>query len=181
MTYRLDYHNSLLYGINWYSMSQLKRCRNNVPCIMSLPQKYNHITPVLEELNWLPFEQIINFKILLLACTAQYGMAPLHLSSLLSPYTPGKPQRSDGKHLLTSRQRLEVFVKCCSAHAAPSLWNILPISTNYSQSIDTFKSSPKTHLFNGAYPQCDLPFYHIVCILRHLVSYVRLSDTIRPF
>ena len=152
VTSRLDYCNSLLYGINGYLVSQLQRCQNNAARIVSLRRKYDHITPVLEDLHWLPVEYRINYKILLLAYKAQHGMAPPYLSSLLSPYKPGRSLRSEGKHLLTTpRYRLEGFGKRCFAHAAPSLWNALPITIKCAQSIDIFKSNLKTHLFNIAY------------------------------
>ena len=67
VTSRLDCCNSLLYGINGYLMSQLQRCQNNAARIVSLRRKYDHITPVLEDLHWLPVEYRINYKILLLA------------------------------------------------------------------------------------------------------------------
>ena len=152
VTSRLDYCNSLLYGINGYLVSQIQRCQNNAARIVSFRRKYDHITPVLKDLHWLPVEYRMNYKILLLAYKAQHGMAPPYLSSLLSPYKPGRSLRSEGKHLLTTpRYRLEGFGKRCFAHAAPSLWNTLPISINCTQSIDIFKSNLKTHLFNIAY------------------------------
>ena len=107
---RLDYCSSLLYGINGYLVSQLQRCQNNAARIVSLRRKYDHITPVLKDLHWLPVEYRTNYKIVLLAYKAQHGMAPPYLSSLLSPYKPGRSLRSEGKHLLTTpRYRLEGF------------------------------------------------------------------------
>ena len=152
VTSRLYYGNSLLYGINGYLVSQLQRCQNIAASIVSLGQKYDHITQVLKDLHWLPVKHRINYKILLLAYKAQHGMAPPYLSSLLSPYKPGRSLRSEGKHLLTTpRYHLEGFGKRCFAHAAPSLWKTLPISIKCAQSIDTFKSCLNTHLFNVAY------------------------------
>ena len=148
VTSRLDYCNSLLYGINGYLVSQLQRCQNNAARIVSLRRKNDHIAPELNDLHWLPVEYRINYKIPLLAYKAQHGMAPPYLSSLLSPYKPGRSLRSEGKHLLTtSRYRLEGFGKRCFALATPSLWNTLPISIKCAQSIDIFKSNLKRHLF----------------------------------
>ena len=128
----LNYCNSLLCGINGYFVSQLQRCQNNAARIVSLRWKYDHITPVLKDLHWLPVEYRMNYKILLLAYKAQHGMAPPYLSSLLLPYKPGRSLRSEGNHLLTTPcYRLEGFGKRCFAHAAPSLWNTLPISIKF--------------------------------------------------
>ena len=46
-------------------------------------KKYDHITPVLINLHWLPVRYIINFKILLLTFKALYGMAPSYISELI--------------------------------------------------------------------------------------------------
>ena len=89
MTSRLDYCNSLLYCIYGYSVSQLQRCQNDAA------RKYDHITPVLKELHWLPVEQRIDYKILLLTYEAPHGLAPLCMSSLLSPYKPRRQLRSE--------------------------------------------------------------------------------------
>ena len=152
VTSRLDYCKNLLYGINGYLVSQLQSCQNNAARIVSLRRKYDHITPVLKDLHWLPVEYRTNYKILLLAYKAQHGMAPPYLSSLLSPYKPERSLRSEGKHLLTTPcYRLEGFGKRYFEHAAPSLWNTLPISIKCAQSIDIFKSNLKTHLFNITY------------------------------
>ena len=148
VTFRLDNCSSLLYGINGYLASQLQLCQNNAARIVSLRPKYYHITPVLKELHLLPVEQGISYKILLLAYKAPHDTALPYLSSLLSPYKLGRPLRSEGRHLLTTpRYRLEGFGKRCLAHVTPSLWNMLHISI---KSIDTFKSSLDTHLFNVA-------------------------------
>ena len=110
MTSRFDYCNSILHGINGHIVSQLQRCQNNAVLILFLWRKYDHTTPVLKELPWLPVEQGINYKILLLAYKAQHGMASPYLLSLLSPYNRGRPLRSEGKHLLTTSPLIARFV-----------------------------------------------------------------------
>ena len=110
------------------------------------------ITPVLKDLHWLPVEQRIEYKVLLLTYKALHGKAPAHISQLLSPYTPTRPFRSENKNLpRVPRCRLEGFGRHCFAFAAPSIWNPLPTPVKRASSIDTFKSSLKTHLFNIAF------------------------------
>ena len=43
------------------------------------------ITPILKELHWLPVEQCIILKILLIVFKALDNLAPIHISSLISP------------------------------------------------------------------------------------------------
>ena len=180
VTSRFDYCNSLLYGINGYLVSQPQSCQNNAARIVSLRRKYDHITPVLTDLHWLPGEHRISYKILLMAYKAQHGMAPPYLSSLLSPYKPGRSLRSEGKHLLaTPRYRLEGFGKRSFAHAAPSLWNTLPISIKLPSPLTLSRAAWRhiclmSHIHNAAWH-----LYHIVCISP--ASVWCLSDIISAF
>ena len=91
---------------------------------------------------------------------ALHGKAPAYISQLLSLYTPTRPLRSENKNLLrVPRCRLEGFGRRCFAYAAPSLWNPPPTPVKCASSIDTFKSSLKTYLFNVAYPSIHWLLY----------------------
>ena len=83
VTSRLDYGNSLLYGIDGASLDKLQRLQNTAARIVSLTKKYDHITPVLKQLHWLPVRLRIKFKIILLAFKALNDLAPSYLKSLL--------------------------------------------------------------------------------------------------
>ena len=56
-------------------------------------------------------------------------------------------------------QTLPNFGRSCFAYATPSLWNPLPTPVKRASSIDTFKSSLKTYLFNVAYPSIHWLLY----------------------
>ena len=62
-----DYCNGLLCGIPEKLICKLQRVKNNADRVVTLTKKYDHITPVLKELHWLPVRKRIEFKILLLA------------------------------------------------------------------------------------------------------------------
>ena len=50
--------------------------------------KYEHISPLLMELRWLPIEQRVEFKILLYVFKIVNDMAPSYLQDLLELYRP---------------------------------------------------------------------------------------------
>ena len=76
ITSRLDYCKHLLYCAKGYNRSQLQLCQNNAARMLSLRHKFDHITPVLKDLHWLPVEQRIEYKVLLLTYKALHGKAP---------------------------------------------------------------------------------------------------------
>src|SRR6056300_671167 len=152
VTSRLDYRNSLLYGVHECLLNQLQRCQNNAARVVTLTRKYNHITPVLFDLHWLPVRYRITFKILLLTYKSLNGLSPAYLSDLLKPYKPCRALRSSDNHLLTAYGwRLENFGKRSFQVAAPCLWNDIPLQIRHSATLELFKTRLKTYLFKMAY------------------------------
>ena len=152
ITSRLDYCNSLMFGIPKDLMSQLQKRQNHAARVITQWRKYDHITPVLVDLHWLPVKQRIDFKILLLTYKALNGLAPAYIRELLTPYIPARTLRSMDNNLLEPPKcRLEYFGKRSFAAAAPVLWNDLPLHIKQSPSVDIFKSRIMTRLFQLAY------------------------------
>ena len=178
ITSHLDYCNSRLYGVKGYDISQLQLCQNNATRMLSLRRKFDHITPVLKYLHWLPVEQIIEYKVPLLTYKALHGKAPAFISQLLSRYTQTRPLRSENKNLLRiPKCRLEAFDRRCFAYAAPFLWNPLPTPVKRASSIATFKSSLKTYLFNVAYPS----IHWLFCCMSILTVTLSVFSTCKRF
>jgi len=49
VTFRIDYCNSLLYGISNYNTNRLQRIQNSAARIVTNTRKYDHINPILEK------------------------------------------------------------------------------------------------------------------------------------
>ncbi len=90
MTSRLDYW-SLLGGCSARLINKLQRVQNAAVRVLTRTRKYDHISPVLSTLHWLPIKHCIDFKILLITYKALNGLAPQYLSELLSHYSPPCP------------------------------------------------------------------------------------------
>ena len=66
MSRRLDYCNALPIVIQQDLIAKLQRLQNSAARKVSRTGKYEHITPVLIKLHWLPIKFRIQFKVLLL-------------------------------------------------------------------------------------------------------------------
>ncbi len=131
MTSRLDYCNALLGGCPASSINKLQIVQNVVARVLTRSRKYDHITPILWSMHWLPIKFRISYKILLLAYKALNGLAPAYLTSLLSRYNPTRSLRSQNSGLFVV-PRIEKSTKGGRAfsYLAPKLWNSLPDNDN---------------------------------------------------
>ena len=149
VTSKLDNLNSLLYGLSDKLINKLQRVLNAAARLVTETKKFDHITPVLKNLHWLPIRQRINYKILLLTYKALNGEGPEYLKELL---IPAAGLRSKEKLLLkTASTKLVTYGDRAFSAAAPKLWNSLPDELRKSKSTEIFKNKLKTHLFNLAF------------------------------
>ena len=88
VTCRLDNCNSLLIGSPSFLIQKLQCIQNCAARLVTGQPKFAHVTPILKELHWLPIEQRVAFKVLLLAYKGLNGLAPKYISDMLVRYTP---------------------------------------------------------------------------------------------
>ena len=100
ITSRLDNNNALLYGLPANELYRLQKIQNTAARILTFSRKSCHITPILKELHWLPVNQRIVFKLLMIVYKCINNIPPSYLSELLSQYSPTRSLRSGNKQLL---------------------------------------------------------------------------------
>eukprot|EP00794_Sanderia_malayensis_P013031 gene13031-biopygen10390 len=128
---RLDGTNSLLYGLPATEQKKLqklhlsRKIQNFEARIFTGAPKYDHMTPVLKQLCWLPVSSRIEYKILMLAFQCLHGLAPHYLEALVQKYEPARMTRSagDGYLLKHSWTSLKTAGDRSFSHVAPTLWN----------------------------------------------------------
>ena len=141
VTCRLDNCNSLLLGSPKYMIQNFQRVQNCAARLVAGQPRAAHVCPVLKELHWLPVEQRIAFKVLLLTFKALNNLAPPYLSQLIVPYNPTRE---------VPNVRLKSYGDRAFSVAAAKYWNEIPLDIKLSRSVDVFKSRLKTYLFRLA-------------------------------
>ena len=80
---KLDYANAILYGLPDNVVKQLQHVQNAAAKVIFQKRKYDHVTPILKELHWLPVQFRIKFKFLTFVYRCVNGSAPKYLQDLI--------------------------------------------------------------------------------------------------
>jgi len=150
---RLDYGNSLLYGLPDVLLDKRQRAHNAAARVAMKACRYDHVTPILETLHWLPVQYRIQYTIILTTYKVSHLLAPIYLSDLLEFYQPIRTLRSSSESLVVvHRAHLRQFGGNLAFYiAAPHLWNDLPSNMRTCDSLCMFKRLLKTYLFKRAF------------------------------
>ena len=157
--YTRSFHQSLTRTIQSFMayqllnlINRLQRAQNAAGRLIFRTPKSHHITPVLQQLHWLPVKDQTSFKLLLLTSKALHGLAPIYISELIKPYNPSRSLRlSTLNYLSVPKSNTATYGDRCFSVAAPKLWNSLPGDFRYIENLCTFKTSIKTWLFKSAF------------------------------
>ena len=150
-TSRIDYCNSLFYGLPQYTIQRLQKIQNKAARIVTRSKQDLHITPILFELHWLPLKFRIIFKVSCMIYKAIKSTAPEYLTSLIELHQPNRPLRSQKSIQLKRIIPKTQFSSRAFRFCAPVIWNNLSIDTRNSSCLGTFKTRLKTELFTLAF------------------------------
>ena len=129
VTSRLDFCNALLYGLPKHLLHRLQKTQNSAARLVVQASWSASINPILKELHWLPINERIVYKILLLTYKSLSGLAPQYLSCHVKYSVPGRVGlRSSTDMKLVEFRTNRSWGDRSFAAAAPRLWNSLPPS-----------------------------------------------------
>ena len=112
--------------------------------------KYDSSSQCLTNLHWLPFQQRIEFKILMLMYNSLDQHVPLYLQECLKRKETRRQElcsQSAYKVLEVPATKRKTFADGAFGIAGPKLWNTLPTAVKQASNIDRFETSLKTYLF----------------------------------
>ena len=81
---RIDYCNAVLAALPQSTIEPLQRAQNAAARLVFGLRSHGHITPALAQLDWLPEQFRIKFKLCLLMHQIHVGRCPAYLAELVS-------------------------------------------------------------------------------------------------
>ena len=135
-------------------IAKLQRIQNSAARLVYYIPRFEHITPVLYRLHWLPASFRIEYKVLILTYKAIHGHAPPYISDLIRARERINYNLRSSSQLLLQPYNVTKTKKTLGDRAfqvaSPGLWNGLPNDIRNAKTMDLFKSLVKTHLFRKA-------------------------------
>ena len=126
-------------------------------CLSSLVSLYpsvskqdKHITPILQQLHWLPVCQRVQFKIAVLVYKVQHYLLPAYKAEdcQLVSVTGHRPLRSSDTDTCLMQRTDTHFGDHSFVAAGPRVWNSLPTQLRESDiTLGQFRRALKKHLF----------------------------------
>jgi hypothetical protein len=137
---RVDYCVSLLAACSQSEVNKLQRVIHLAARTVSRSRRVDNVSPVLEELQWLPIAKRIEMRLATIVFKCLNSMAPDYLGRILTVYTPRRNLRccnSTGITLELGTART-LLGRGAWAVAAPRIWNGLPEKVRGAVSLGEF-------------------------------------------
>jgi len=141
MQSRLDYANSIMYGMSPSNMNKLQSVQNSLTRVVLPSLRHLSASERLSYLHWLPVHYRIQFKI----TTLTYKTLATCQPSYLQVYHPKWALRSSTQQLLHVSYMSTDFGRCVFSYSSPATWNSIPISIKNCSSLYSFKCDLKSH------------------------------------
>ena len=144
---KLDSCNSLYYNTSKKNYTKLQKAQNAAARLVCKVGRQVSISKTIESLHWLPVEDRILFKLIMITHKCIWGKCSNNLIELLSYKSFS---RSDQDLLLSTPSFRGKYGKRSFSYIAPRLWNSLAPAMRAEDNTDGFKKQLKTLLFNDA-------------------------------
>ena len=140
---KLFYCSTVWSGTSKDNVHKLQLLQNFAARILTNTKKFDHISPILNELGWLTIEELLNLRDVIMIYKCINGLAPNYLSSKLY-------KRSD-THAYNTRLKEHFSLPLCRTsiaqrnfyYRALKSWNKLSVATRNSSSLAQFKRSAR--------------------------------------
>ena len=148
---RLDYCNGVLAGLPASQLSRLQSVLHAAARLIYGVRRYDHVTPLLQQLHWLSVPERVTFKLCVMVYRCHHGMGPEYFSEdfkLVSEIQSRQRLRSaSSTNVVVPATRRSSLGDRAFPVAGARAWNALPASVTAAPSLSSFRRLLKTFLF----------------------------------
>jgi len=132
----------------------LQRVQNEAARLILDLRMNEHVTPPLRQLNWLPVDRRVDFKLCTMMHSIHTGQCPTYSSDIVRAVAVNQMRfglrSTDTTKYIKPRCGTEIGKRAFS-HAGPLAWNDLPPSLHCITDSKRFRKHLKTHYFNRTF------------------------------
>lgn len=155
---KLDYCNSLYYGLPNYLLRKLQLVMNRAARLIKGLTRRERITPALINLHWLPVKARVVYKQCVIVYQALHSGKPVYIRNILNDFNVNTDiilrHGVEINRLNEPRYNTEVGRRAFEK-SAPRLYNSLPRHIKVAENVRIFRKRLKTFLFTDSYDFID--------------------------
>ena len=148
---KLFYCSSVWSNTTQTNLDKLQAVQNFACRILSGAKKFDHITPLLKDLRWLPIRQQLYFRFAVLVFKCMTSCAPEYLTSKLVGRSAVSTRNTRNSQLLNIPLFRTASGQRTFQYRATSLWNELQPALKLSSSVTEFKRLLRQKLLNDCF------------------------------
>ena len=164
---KLFYCPSMWSSTTKNNIGRLQKVQNFVARIVTGARKYEHITPMLKELHWLPVAKQLEVRDILMAFKCIKGLAPPSLCNKFSTRSQVHTRNTRNKDKLHIPSFRSATGQRSFSYRAVQLWNDLPESLANIESFNVFKNAIKGRALDEF-----LSHWHSIGVIMHILYFL---------
>ena len=129
------------------NVSKLQSVQNFAARVVTGSRKFEHITPVLRDLNWLPVSSMLKYTVGTLTFKCLKGLAPRYLCSRFVTRATVHDRNTRNKNKLDIPGYKSAAGQRSFLYRSVTMWNSLPTAITDCNSLEMFKRKLKDYLF----------------------------------
>jgi Fe-S cluster biosynthesis and repair protein YggX len=136
---KLYYGSTVWSNTTQKNIKKLQKVQNFAARIITCTRKYEHITPVIRQLGWLPVADMLKYYLGILTFKCLNGLAPDYLSTLFKDRSSVHDKNTRNNEKLNIPVFSSAVGQRSFEYRAVSLWNSLPADITACDNLNVFK------------------------------------------
>ena len=149
---KMLYCSSVWSNTTLQNINRLQSIQNFASKIVTNSRKFDHVTPLLRELNWLPVKEQLFSRDSVLTFKCQNDLAPQYLTSKFTKRSNIRTRNTRTRNSLQIPLYRKAIGQRTFSYIGANIWNNLHNELRQSASLASFKRALKDTLLRQTFP-----------------------------